>query len=187
MALTFADDTNRKYSKIKQKESNFTNLIVFARFLDEDEFIDNSYNGESVRKITDNAYNNADFNVSDYYETASNGKLHMNSVYLFDKGGSIQLSHPRGYYAEYSDENPERLYGQWRKITAYVRLKTDWSESINRAISAGNVITNYDGTKKYNFSELDKNNDGVIDAITIIYKNTTQSISVGWSSPLWKL
>ncbi len=37
------------------------------------------------------------FNVSDYYETASNGKLHMISVYLFDKGGSIQLSHPRGY------------------------------------------------------------------------------------------
>ena len=81
-----------KIQKIKKKESNFTNLIVFARFLDEDEFIDNSYNGESVRKITDNSYNNADFNVSDYYETASNGKLHMNSVYLFDKGGSIQLS-----------------------------------------------------------------------------------------------
>ncbi len=32
------------------------------------------------------------------------------------------------------------------------------------------MITNYDGTKKYNFSELDKNNDGAIDAITIIYK-----------------
>lgn len=47
---TFADDTNEN-TENKTKESNFTNLIVFARFLDEDEFIDNSYNGESVRKI----------------------------------------------------------------------------------------------------------------------------------------
>lgn len=144
---TFADDTNEN-TENKTKESNFTNLIVFARFLDEDEFIDNSYNGESVRKITDNSYNNADFNVSDYYETASNGKLHMNSVYLFDKGGSIQLSHPRGYYAEYSDENPEGYTDNGEKSQRMYELKTDWSEAINRAILAGNVITNYDGTKK---------------------------------------
>jgi len=95
------------------------------------------------------------------------------------------LSHPRGYYAEYSDENPEGYTDNGEKSQRMYELKTDWSEAINRAILAGNVITNYDGTKKYNFSELDKNNDGVIDAITIIYKNTTQSISVGWSSPLW--
>ena len=71
-----------KIQKNKQR-SNFTNLIVFARFLDEDEFIDNSYNGESVRKITDNTYNSAYFNVSDYYEIASRGSLKINSVYLF--------------------------------------------------------------------------------------------------------
>ena len=182
--VTFADDTNEN-TENKTKESNFTNLIVFARFSDEDEFIDNSYNGESVRKITDNTYNSAYFNVSDYYEIASRGSLKINSVYLFNKGGSVQLSHTRGYYAEYSEENPEGYRDNGERAERMYELKTDWSESINRAISAGNVITNYDGTKKYNFSELDKNNDGVIDAITIIYKNTTQSISVGWSSPLW--
>ena len=37
--VTFADDTNEN-TENKTKESNFTNLIVFARFLDEDEFID---------------------------------------------------------------------------------------------------------------------------------------------------
>ena len=104
--VTFADDTNEN-TESKTKESNFTNLIVFARFVDEDEFIDNSYNGESVRKITDNTYNSAYFNVSDYYEITSRGSLKINSVYLFNKGGSVQLSHPRGYYAEYSEENPE--------------------------------------------------------------------------------
>ena len=43
---TFADDTNEN-TENKTKESNFTNLIVFARFLDEDEFID------IIRKIDD--------------------------------------------------------------------------------------------------------------------------------------
>ena len=33
-------------------ECNFTNLIVFARFSDEDEFVDNEYSGNSVKKIT---------------------------------------------------------------------------------------------------------------------------------------
>ena len=32
---------------------NFTNLIVFAKFNDEEKFIDRDY-GETVRKITDN-------------------------------------------------------------------------------------------------------------------------------------
>ena len=148
--VTFADDTNEN-TENKTKESNFANLIVFARFSDEDEFIDNSYNGESVRKITDNTYNSAYFNVSDYYEIASRGSLKINSVYLFNKGGSVQLSHPRGYYAEYSEENPEGYRDNGERAERMYELKTDWSESINRAISAGNVITNYDGTKKYNF------------------------------------
>ena len=83
-------------------DSNFTNLIIFVRFADEDEFIDNVYEGETVRNIIDNSYNTAAYNVGDYFRCASDGKLRMRSVYLFDNGGSIKLSHPRGYYAEYS-------------------------------------------------------------------------------------
>ena len=118
--VTFADDTNEN-TENKTKESNFTNLIVFARFSDEDEFIDNSYNS---------AY----FNVSDYYEIASRGSLKINSVYLFNKGGSVQLSHPRGYYAEYSEENPEGYRDNGERAERMYELKTDWSESINRAM-----------------------------------------------------
>lgn len=40
-------------------DSNFTNLIIFVRFADEDEFIDNVYEGETVRNIIDNSYNTA--------------------------------------------------------------------------------------------------------------------------------
>ena len=36
--------------------ANFTNLIVFARFSDEEEFIDTSYDGVSVRQLIENTY-----------------------------------------------------------------------------------------------------------------------------------
>lgn len=166
-------------------DSNFTNLIIFMRFADEDEFLDDVYENTSVRKITDNSYNTATYNVSDYYRNVSDNKCRIRSVYLLDNGGSIKLSHERGYYAEYSETNP---IGYQDKGEAGVRmhdLKLEWAEAVNNAIAAGNGLTNYDGTVKYGFDELDKNGDGYIDSITIIYKNTTQNITIGWASPLW--
>lgn len=76
-------------------DSNFTNLIVFARFADENEFVNDIYQGVSVREIIDNSYNTAYYSVGDYYRNASSDKLRMNSLYLFDNGGSLQLKHER--------------------------------------------------------------------------------------------
>ena len=51
---------------------------------------------------------------------------------------------------------------------------------MKKAVEAGNRISNYDGTVNYGYDELDKDGDGCIDSITIIYKNATQSnIAVG--------
>lgn len=179
----------KAYTKLEEKQeidnSNFTNLIVLARFSDEDEFVNTVYNGETVRKITDNSYNSALFSVKDYYKNISADKLNMNSVYLFDNGGSIKLSKPRGYYAEYSETNTIGYKDSSERMTRMYELKQDWSNAINSAIENGNGITNYDGTKNYSFDQLDKDNNGTIDSITIIYKNTTQDISVSWASPLW--
>ena len=168
------------------EESNFTNLIVFVRFAGEDEFIDKEYEGTSVRKITDNSYNTAYYNVADYFQTVSSGKLRMNSVYLFDGGNSLTLSHSRGYYAEYSEANQEGYPDKSEKYSRMYDLKEDWSNAVMAAIDAGNPISGYDGTTQYSYEDLDKNGDGIIDAITIIYKNTTQTnISVQWGDPLW--
>jgi len=76
-------------------DPNFTNLIVFARFADENEFVNDIYQGVSVREIIDNSYNTAYYSVGDYYRNASSDKLRMNSLYLFDNGGSLQLKHER--------------------------------------------------------------------------------------------
>ncbi len=166
--------------------SNFTNLIVFTRFSGEEEFIDQYYEKTSVRKITDDSYNTAEYSVADYYRKVSGNKLRMKSVYLFDGDGSLQLTHDRAYYAEYSEENPEGYQGESERWLRMNELKQEWADAISHAIAQGNQISNYDGTEKYSLEDLDKNGDGIIDAITIIFKNTTQkNISVGWASPLW--
>ncbi len=162
---------------------NFTNLIVFAKFDGEEEFIDNDY-GETVRKITDNSYNTAEYNVSDYFKSVSSNKVRMKNVYLFDNGGSLTLSHKRAYYASQSDENPDGYADSGERAERMYELKEDWSQAINGLVKK--EITNYNGKEKYDLEELDKNNDGYIDLITIIYKPTEQTnISVEWASPLW--
>ena len=164
--------------------SNFTNLIVFARFAGEDEFVDNVYHGLSVKEITDNSYNTATYSVGDYYRNASADQLRMNSVYLFDNGGSLQLTNERGYYAPYDKDTNPIGYTAKQKEARGAELREDWTGAINQAIANGNTITNYDGTKTYNFKDLDKNGDGRIDAITVIYKNES-TISVNRSDLLW--
>lgn len=177
----------KAFTKLKDQKNddNFTNLLVFARFDGEDEFINTQYSGETVRKITDNSYNTSFFSVSDYYRGASGGKINMQTLYLFDSDGSIKLSHARGYYAEYSEQNPLGFKDYGERAVRMYELKQDWSSAVNNAIKNGAEITNYDGTVKYSYSELDKNGDGKIDAVTVIYKNTVQDISVGWADPLW--
>ncbi len=166
-------------------DSNFTNLIVFARFADENEFVNDIYQGVSVREIIDNSYNTAYYSVGDYYRNASSDKLRMNSLYLFDNGGSLQLKHERGYYASYSNANEIGYKTSKEKAYRMYELRTDWSAAINKAIQNGNTITNYDGSKTYSYDDLDKNRDGKIDSITVIYKNTTQDIGINRSDPLW--
>ena len=83
---------------------NFTNLVVFMKFSDEDEFINNTYADTTVRNILDNTYNKSVYNVADYFKTVSGGKMNMQTLYLFDNNNSLTLSKPRGYYAEKDDQ-----------------------------------------------------------------------------------
>lgn len=166
--------------------ANFTNLIVFARFKDEDEFINDVYNNESVKNLYDNTYSNCDYSVKDYFYSVSNGNLRINNLYLFDNNHSLQLEHTRGYYSAYDEfDNPEGYQTTREKNLRNYDLKVDWTTAITNAINSGAVPTSISGDTKYSISELDKNKDGIFDALTIIYKNTTQNISVGWSDPLW--
>lgn len=111
-------------------DSNFTNLIVFARFAGEDEFVDKEYHGLSVKEITDNSYNVATYSVGDYYRNASADQLRMNSVYLFDNGGSLQLTNQRGYYAPYDKDTNPIGYTANQKEARRAELREDWTGAI---------------------------------------------------------
>lgn len=182
---TLAESGNAAENQRNATDSNFTNLIVFARFADESEFVDDQYEGVPVRQIIDNSYNTATYSVGDFYRNASADKVRMNSVYLYKGNGSVQLPRERGYYASYSADNPNGYKTAKEKAERMYELRMDWSNAVNAAIKAGNSITNYDGSKIYDYKDLDKNGDGEIDSITVIYKNTTQNISVQRSDPLW--
>lgn len=161
----------------------FTNLVVLAKFSDEAEFADDVYDGASVKQIIDNTYNRAAYSVRDYFASVSNGKAQVRTLFLFDGNGSVTLSKPRGYYAEKDDQNPNGYDAGDESLRA-AELREDWASAAAAAIAAGNKPTDADGNI-YDMSELDKNGDGKIDCVTVIYKPTTQDISVSWSSPLW--
>lgn len=163
-------------------DSNFTNLIVFAKFKDEDEFLDDIYGETSVKQITENSYSLADYSVKDYYYRVSNGKLNMQNLYLFDNGGSLTLNNLRGYYCTNSTDN-EIGYTSDEKAWRMAELRQDWGNAISTALNNNN-IQNFDGTQTYSYTDLDKNNDGYIDNITIIYKYSTE-FSVSWADCLW--
>lgn len=184
---TLADaDDSYEMQQGSSLDSDYTNLVVFVRFADEDEFVDREYNGSTVRKITDNTYNGNMYSVRDYYNNVSDGMFDFDTVYLYDKNGSVKLSKPRAYYARYSEDNPDGFKDNSERSRRMYELKQDWSAAVNAVIEAGGSITDYTGNTIYDFAELDKNNDGMIDSLTIIYKNTEQNnISVQRSDPLW--
>ena len=63
-------------------------------------------------------------------------------------------------------------------------LKRDWTSAVLDALARGNKPTDADG-KTYDYSVLDRNADGKIDCITVIYAPSPVGISAGWGSPLW--
>lgn len=166
------------------EDCNFTNLVVFCRFADEEDFVNDQYADVTVQQIVDNTYNVSDYSVADYFRTVSGGKMRMQTLYLLNAdGSSITLSKPRGYYAKQDENNPSG-YESGQQALRMSELMQDWSAAINSALANGAKPVDADGSA-HSASELDQNHDGRIDLITLLYKPTTQSIAVDWSSPLW--
>lgn len=168
-----------------ESSENFTNLIVFLRFKDEDEFVNNIC-GETttVKQLIENSYSLADFSVKDYYYRVSNGKVNMQNVYLFlNDGGSLMLNNKRGYYYENQGSN-EIGYDSSQYELRLSELQQDWANAITTALDSGCSITNLNQTKTYKISDLDKDNNGTIDNITLFYKYSDEFGST-WKGCLW--
>lgn len=176
---------NKKVNASTTEQSNFTNLIIFAKFDGESEFVDQVCSDTTtVKQLIENSYSLANYSVKDYFQKVSNGKVNIQNLYLFDKdGGSLTLSKKRGYYCT-SSANNSIGYQDSDYSLRMNELKQDWSNAIQTAINSGNKISNLDGSKTYSCEDLDKNGDGYIDNITIIYKYASD-FSTSWKDCLW--
>lgn len=165
-------------------QANFTNLIVFARFKDESEFINDSCGDISVKQLVDNSYSSTEHSVKDYYGRVSNGKVNMQNLYLFGQdGGSLELSNLRGYYYENKDGNDIGYTSSEYELRLNA-LKQDWADAILAAINGGCKISNLERTVNYSIDDLDKNGDGKIDSITLLFKYSNE-FGGAWKGCLW--
>lgn len=186
--FSYASGFNQLNETNQQAKDNFTNLIVFISFSNESNFVDNNVKDNlSVKQITENSYSLANYSVKDYYYRVSNGKVDINTVYLYSKNGeALKLNKTRGYYCVNDLENTEGYdeYDSSEKALRMNELQQDWAQAINNAIASGCQITDYDRSETYPYSILDKNGDGIIDSLTIIY-NYSADYSVNYGDCLW--
>lgn len=183
-SLFIGGGISKSVAAASDDDYNFTNLIVFVRFKGESEFVFDKPSGDvAVKKIVDNCYDECEYSVSDYYFSASNGKVRMNNLYLFSGEASVELEKERGYYSAKDESNPIG-YTAGEYYTRLYELKTDWAKAITNAFNGGAKITNYEQSKTFSAKDLDENNDGVLDSLTVIYKYSN-AYSVSWRDCLW--
>jgi len=153
----------------RSEQMTLTNLVIFIRFADEEEFSD------SLQTIDQMFNDTTPYNISvyNYYNVMTYGKINYHTVYtnnLHDSAIiSYQDSHPRAYYQPQSTNNPDGYSGMG---TATLRKK----------ILLDNVLHNVDSLHLVDSTiNLDGNNDGMIDNISFIIKGDVGN----WDDLLW--
>lgn len=171
----------------EQEDYTMGNLIIFMKFQDEPEFINDVYSGITVREYTENSYQRSEYSLRSYYESASGGKVKIKTFFLFDEqGNSITLPKRRGYFAKYDEHTNQIGYtNEGEKKLRVTELENLWATEVSKLVQKVKP-KNFDKTVTYTYKDLDKNGDGKIDAISVIYKETVDTgLSVEWASPLW--
>ena len=101
-------ETKSPITNAALRSGSLNNLVIYARFKGEEEFLDSNYRGKSIKNVFDDMYNNANVSVRNYYNTISQGILDLKSIFLGadkDANVSIELEHERGYYLPMSEFN----------------------------------------------------------------------------------
>lgn len=186
--------SNKVYSTANSK--NLKNLAIFIKFKDSDlsvtHHLDDDTSVENAKKIynSDELFDMDTVNgvikvpsFKKYYEMQSYGKLSITTEFFPKVDGKVVSYtdvHPIGYYLKYNDQN---IIGYKDRTEALQRE----TELINNAVSyVSNQISLFGITS----SDIDTDNNGIIDAITFIVEgqnNLPSSIAHGdllWSHML---
>ena len=173
------------------KVRDMYNMAIPIRFDGEDEYLNGKVtetNDITNIELIDNTYNKSEYSVREYYRAVSNQTLNLRTVYLSEndnKFTSIKLAHTRGYYSPKTDENPEGYTTdkEYRRL----ELLRDWSNKVQEAVDNGAKLKNMAG-EEIGFDKLDSDNDGYIDAITVLFTPTDAKYASSWDGgtiPLW--
>ena len=198
-ALTF--QTGIKYTNANESQEtqvhtaykvrDMYNMAIPIRFDGEDEYLNEKVtetNDITNIELIDNTYNKSEYSVREYYRAVSNQTLNLRTVYLTEndnKFTSIKLDHTRGYYSPKTDENPEGYTTdkEYRRL----ELLRDWSNKVQEAVDNGAKLKTMAG-EEIGFDKLDSDNDGYIDAITVLFTPTDAKYASSWDGgtiPLW--
>ena len=143
------------------------NIVVFVRFADDNEFTD-----EPAK--FDNLYNSVEQNVTsvyNYYKEASYNRLEIISHFFPKSTGNTIISYkdaqPRDYYLPYDQTTNSIGYTEANRY-----------ERENSLI--GNAFNYVKTNNSFDFN-LDEDNDGYVDNITIMLQGTVDN----WGNILW--
>ena len=148
-------------------ELPLTNVVIYIRFADEDEFVT-----PSVAAANNGLYNSDTLSVKKAIEAQSEGACSVSTVFSTNEGGQVisyQAENPRGYYMPYTLRNP---LGYTSELSATLREHALLSDATNWA---NNLQTLPSGAK------LDRDLDGCLDAVTFIASGDAS----GWNDILW--
>ena len=151
------------------RQLTLTNLVIFIRFADEEEF------SESFETVNMMFNDTTPYNISvhNYYNVMTYGKMNYNSVYTNNIQDtaivSYQDSHPRYYYQPRSTSNPDGYAGTY---TALFRERQLLRSVVQYVDSLHLVDTTVN---------LDGNGDGMIDNVSFVITGDVD----GWDDLLW--
>lgn len=182
--------SNKVYSTANSK--NLKNLAIFIKFKDSDlsvtHHLDDDISVENAKKI----YNSDELFDMDtvkgvikvpsfkkYYEMQSYGKLSITTEFFPKVDGKVVSYtdvHPIGYYLKYNDQN---IIGYKDRTEALQRE----TELVNNAVS---YVSNQISLSGITSSDIDTDNNGIIDAITFIVEGQNNlPSSIAHSDLLW--
>lgn len=151
--------------------TDLTNLVIFVRFADDEEFI------ESLEPINQMFNDTTPYNISvyNYYKAMTYGKITYHTVYTNNIHNSVIVSYqdymPRAYYQPESETNPGGYPPQTMGITN--PRETELLIRVIRYVDSLNLVDDD--------INLDGNNDGQIDNVSFIIKGDVGD----WNDLLW--
>ena len=153
----------------RSEQMMLTNLVIFIRFADEEEFTETL---QPINQMFNDTTPNG-ISVYNYYNSMTYGKINYQTVFTNNIQDTAIISyqdvHPRAYYQPRSSSNPDGYSGMG---IALLRR----NEMLANAMDYVDSLHLVDST-----TNLDGNNDGLIDNISFILSGDVD----GWDDLLW--